>query len=90
MTDIPKPRKRAGRAGLGSTISDAVRRIAEAAEQAESTDGPHNIVGAINVGGEGRVTAAQRQQVVHVRRRPDGTSEKTVTEIDRTTHGDDS
>ena len=92
MSDITRSRKHASRSVLGATISDAVRRIAEAAkdaEDAESTDGPHNIVGAINVGGEGRVTATQRQQVVHVRRRPDGTSEKTVTEIDRTTHGDD-
>jgi hypothetical protein len=89
MPDITPSRKRATRRSLGATIGDAVRRIAEAAEDAESSDGPHNIVGAINVGGEGRVTAAQRQQVVHVRRHPDGTSE-TVTKIDRTTHADDS
>jgi molecular chaperone DnaK (HSP70) len=89
MADKPMSRKRASRSGLGPTISDAVRRVAEAARDAETSDGPHNIAGVINVGGEGRVTAVQRQQVVHVRRRPDGTSE-TVTKVDRTTHGDNS
>jgi hypothetical protein len=89
MSDITRSRKHASRSGLGATISDAVRRIADAAEDAESTDGPHNIAGAINVGGEGRVTSVQRQQVVHLRRRPDGTTEK-VTETDRTTRGDGS
>jgi hypothetical protein len=89
MADKPTVRKHAPRAGLGSTIRDAVNRIAEAAQDADTTDSPHNIVGAVNVGGEGRVTAVQRQQVVRVRRRPDGTSE-TVTKIDRTTHADDS
>lgn len=90
MADTPTPRKRALRTGLGPTISDAVRRIAEAARDAEESDGPHNIVSAINVGGEGKSTSVQRQQVVHVRRRGDGTYEKTVTEIDSTTDGDDS
>jgi hypothetical protein len=88
MADTPKPRKRVPRTGLGPTIAGAVHRIAEAARDAEESDGPHNIVGAVNVGGEGRVNAVQRQQVVRVRRRPDGT-EETVTEIERTTHGDD-
>lgn len=89
MTDKPTVRRRAPREGLGATISDAVRRIADAARDADESDGPHNIVGAINVGGEGRVNAVQRQQVVRVRRRRDGTSEE-VSRIDSTTLGDDS